>query len=126
MKNSDLKSQVKSARKSAASDIEESLTTALKKVAAKLGQNSKHFTKEIEKGSKRLAKKLSKEIEFAEPAVSEASTANKNANGVEKPKPSPKSDAKPVTLVKAEPAGKKATVKSNGTSKPVNKNNKPV
>jgi hypothetical protein len=126
MKNSDLKAQVKSVRKSAASDIEESLTTALKKVAAKLGQNSKHFTKEIEKGSKRLAKKLSKEMEFAEQAVSEISTTNKNVNGAEKPKPSPKSDAKPVTDAKAEPAGKKATVKSNGAPKPINKDNKPV
>jgi hypothetical protein len=126
MKNNDLKTQVKSVRKSAASDIEESLTTALKKVAAKLGQNSKHFTKEIEKGSKRLAKKLSKEMEFAEPAKSEANTTNKNVNGVEKPKPSPKSDEKPVTATKTEPVAKKATVKSNGASKPANKNNKPV
>jgi hypothetical protein len=126
MKNSDLKAQVKSVRKSAASDIEESLTTALKKVAAKLGQNSKHFTKEIEKSSKRLAKKLSKEMEFAEQAVSEISTINKNANGAEKPKSSAKNEEKPVATAKAEPLGKKATVKSNGTSKPVNKDNKPV
>jgi hypothetical protein len=126
MKNNDLKAQVKSARKSAASDIEESLTTTLKKVAAKLGQNSKHFTREIEKGSKRLAKKLSKEMEFAEPAGSDASATNKNVNGVEKPKSSAKNEDKAVTAAKTEPVAKKATVKSNGATKPANKDNKPV
>ena len=126
MKNTDLKIQVKSSRKSAANDIEATLITALKKVAAKLGQNSKNFTKKIEKGSKQLAKKLSKEMEFAEQATSEVSTTNKAVNGSEKPQISPKSEEKPAAIANAAPADKKVPVKPSTASKPAVKDAKPV
>jgi hypothetical protein len=112
MKNNELKSLAKSARKSAAADIESTILAALKNVAAKLGQDAKHFTKEIEKGAAKLAKKLSKEMDFDKSAKLEAgdtikvtgppktsqSTAKngKTINGAEKSLSVAKAEVKPA------------------------------
>lgn len=105
MKNNDIKSLAKAARKSAATTIEAGLLTALKSIAAKLRQNEKHFQKEIEKGAKKLAKKLSKEIELDEPIKLEAGKTSKVVNGAEKPQAAttsaPVSKAAPAKIAPA-------------------------
>jgi hypothetical protein len=58
MKKNELKSLVKTARKSAKENINTTVLAQLKAAIEKLGLTSKKVNKEIEKSAKRLAKKL--------------------------------------------------------------------
>jgi hypothetical protein len=121
MKNNELKSQDKSARKAAAKDIEQSLIATLKEVAVKLKQDAEDFSKAIEKGAKKLAKKLAKEIAFDKPFKSEAVAKVKAADKTEKPKTAVNSKAT-AAPVKAAPAAKKVVEKpSPAPTSPVKK-----
>jgi len=120
MKNNEIKSKTKSARKSAAADIESTVLTALKNIAAKFGQDAKHLQKQIEKGAAKLGKKLSKEMKFNKPsnpapvktdkATTEAGKSVKAVNGVGKPQAAAK-PAAPAS--KAAPAKKPEPTASN-------------
>ncbi|WP_158797697.1 hypothetical protein [Pedobacter sp. L105] len=64
MKKKQLKSLVKSARKTAEKDIRADLVKGLNEIASKFGEGSKKLTKDIEKGARLLAKKLAKDIKI--------------------------------------------------------------
>jgi hypothetical protein len=125
MKNHEIKSLAKSARKSAAANMEAAILAALKTTAVKLGQDAKHFNKVIEKGAAKLAKKLSKEMAFDEPAKLEAGKTSKT-NEPAKPANmmAAKTETKPAVATKA-PETKKPEPKAV-TPQPAAKSSAPV